>query len=195
MTYNIQDLTEDSTFRYDDYQVVRDEFLSRTGMPAICFDGTRVSVNTACLHKLPNTEYIQFLINSSERKLVLRSCEEDDKNSFKWCNEKDGKRISRKIVCNIFSAMLSELMGWDMENRYRIIGSVINANSERVILFNLNDYETICYTTSQSETKTAARKSRFPEEWRDRFGLTVEEHERSIKVNLFDDYTVFRLNR
>lgn len=195
MTDEIQGLTKDNTFCYDDYQVVRGEFLSQTGVPAICFDGVRVSVNTVCLRKLPNIKYIQFLVNPSERKLALRPCEEDDKDSFMWCNEKNGKRIPRKIVCSIFSAMLAELMGWSMEKRYRIMGAVVKTNSEHIILFDLNDYETLCHTARQSEAKAAARNSCFPEEWRDRFGLTAKEHERSIKVNLFDDYTVFRLNR
>lgn len=196
MTDKIRDLIEDNTFSYEGYQVVRGEFLSRTNVPAICFDGARVSVNTECLRRMPEIRYIQFLVNRAERKLALKPCTEDEKDSFMWCNHRDGKRIPRKIACTIFTMMLTELMGWGMDKRYRIMGSVIKTNSDHLIIFNLNDYEALDRKAKRGDTVTAAAasNSRFPEEWGDSFGLTVEEHERSIRANIFDDYTVFRLD-
>lgn len=194
MTDELQSLYEDRAFSYDGYQVVRGEFLSRNNMPAICFDGVRLSVNTACLRKMPGVSYIQFLVNPSERKLVLRPCGEDDKDSFLLCSEKEGKRIPRKIVCRLFTAMLSELMGWGMDKRYRIMGSVVRTKSDCLMLFDLNAAEMLYRAAKRSEAKNLTRKSYFPEEWRDHFGLTVNEPEKSIMVNLFDDYTVFGLN-
>lgn len=189
-----RDLIEDSAFSFEGYQVVRGEFLSRTNMPAICFDGARVSVNTACLRKMPEIRYIQFLVNQTERKLALKPCAEEEKDSFMWCSHKGGKSIPRKIACRIFTVMLTELMGWSTDKRYRIMGVVIKANSDHLILFDLNDYETLDRMAKRDATETVAGNSRFPEEWGDSFGLTAEEHERSIRVNLFDDYTVFRLD-
>lgn len=188
MTDKIQGSIEDSGFSYDGYQIVRGEFLSRTDIPAICFDSARVSVNTACLHKISG--YIQFLVNPTEHKLVLRPCGENDKDSFLLCRYKGERQIPRKIVCRIFTAMLAELMGWSTEKRYRIMGTVVKTNSEHLILFDLNAYETICNTTKLN--KAASRNSCFPEEWRDRFGLTAKEHEKSIKADLFDDHTMFK---
>lgn len=194
MTDEIQDLIEDNSFNYDGYQVVRGEFLSRTNMPAICFDGVRLSVNTACLRKMPDVRYIQFLVNPSERKLALRPCGENDKDSFLLCSDKGGKRIPRKIVCRLFTAKLAELMNWDMDKRYRIMGSVIKTKSDCLMLFDLNAAETLYRTEKRSQVKDLTRKSYLPEEWGDHFGLMVKEHEKSIMVNIFDDYTVFRLN-
>jgi len=194
MTDELQSLYEDKVFSNDGYQVVRGEFLSRTNMPAICFDGEKLSVNTACLRKMPDVSYIQFLVNPSKRKLALRPCGEDDKDSFLLCSEKDGKRIPRKIVCRLFTAMLFELMGWGMDKRYRIMGSIVKTKSDCLMLFDLNAAETLYRAAKLSKAKDLTRKSYFPEEWRDHFGLTVNEHEKSIMVNLFDDYTVFRLN-
>ncbi len=194
MTDEKQGLIEENTFSYEGYQVVRGEFLSRTNMPAICFDGARVSVNMSCLRRMSDVRYIQFLVNQAERKLALRPCAEDAKDSFGWCGYKDGKQIPRKIVCRIFSSMLTELMGWSADKRYRIMGIVVKTNTERLILFDLKDYETFDRKVRGDEAKATERNSHFPEEWGDGFGLTAEEHEKSIKINLFDDYTVFRLD-
>ncbi len=185
-----KEFIEDDSFSYDDYEIVRGEFLSRTGMPAICFDGVKVSVNTACLRKMPEVRYVQFLINSAERKLVLRPCGEDDRDSFLWCKDKNGKLTPRKIVCRLFSAKLAELMGWSPDRRYRIMGAVLKTNSERLMFFDLNNAEAV-----DNAVKEASRKSCFPEDWRDYFGLTVEQQKKSIAVNIFDDFTVIGLNR
>lgn len=194
MTDDIQSLTENIFFDYDGYQVVRGEFLSRTGVPEICFDGIRLSVNTVCLKKMPDVRYVQFLVNSSERKLALRPCSEDDRDSFPWCNMKNNKRIPRKIVCRLFIAKLAELMSWRLDKKYRIIGTLFKTNSERIMLFDLKSAEEQCCSRKKGEMKDTGKKYCLPDEWKDHFGLTVKEHEMSITVNLFEDYTVYRLN-
>lgn len=194
MTDEIKSLTENDSLIFNGYQVVRGEFLSRTNMPAIRFDGVRLSVNAACLRKIPDISYVQFLVNPSEQKLVLRPCSEDDKDAFLWCSVKDSKRTPRKIVCRLFTAKLAELMGWHMDKIYRIMGTVLKTNSELIMLFDLKSAEAVCREVKNCEAKGAVRKYYFPEEWRDCFGLTVKEHEMSMTINLFDDYTVFGLN-
>lgn len=193
ITDEIQSLAENDSFSYDGYQIVRSEFLSQTNMPAICFDGVRLSVNMACLRKMPDVRYIQFLVNPYEQKLALRPCSEDDKDAFLWCSVNDSKRTPRKIVCRLFTAKLAELMGWDRDKTYRIIGTVLKANSEHLMLFDLKSAEALC-KVNKCGTKGTVRKYYFSEEWRDCFGLTVKEHEMSVMVNLFNDYMVFRLN-
>lgn len=193
MTDEIQGLIEDNSFVYDGYRVVRGEFLSRTDMPAICFDGVRLSVNAACLRKMPDVNYVQFLVNPSERKLALRPCGEDDKDSFPWCGAKGDKRKPRKIVCRLFTAKLAALMGWSTDKRYRIIGTLLKTNSEYLLLFDLSAAEAFCRAAKDNENNNAGRLY-FPAEWLERFEPTVEEHERSTTINLFDDYTVFKWN-
>ncbi len=194
MNDETQCLMKNGSFSFDGYQVVRSELLSQTNMPVICFDGIRLSVNAACLRKMPDVNYIQFLVNPSEQKLILRPCGEDDRDSFRWCNIKNNKRTPRKIICRMFTAKLADLMGWSMDKSYRIMGTVFKTDSEYLMLFDLKSAEAFWRMIKQGETKSTLRKNFFPEEWRDCFGLTIKEHEKSIKVNLFDDYTVFRLN-
>lgn len=187
-------INKNASFSFDGYQVVRSEFLTQTDMPVICFDGIRLSVNAACLRKMPNVNYIQFLVNPPEKKLVLRPCGENDKDSFRWCNSKNNKRTPRKIICRMFTAKLADLMGWSMDKTYRIMGTAFKTDSEHLMLFDLKSAKEFCLKAKQCDTKSTVRKYFLPEEWRDCFGLTVKEHEKSIMVNLFDDYTVFRVN-
>ena len=144
---------------------------------------------------MADVRYVQFLINPSERKLILRSCGADDKGSFMWCGFKGGKPTPRKIVCRLFAAKLAELMGWSMDKKYRIMGTAIKTNSESLMFFDLNAAEIFCRAVKKGETGGTVRNTCFPEEMSGHFGAVVKKSEASIAVDVFDDYTVFRLTR
>ena len=76
------DVISDDAFSYDGYQVVRGEFFAHTFEPSITFNNCKVSVNSACVNKLPDVDYVQILVNPTQKKLAVRPCGEDEKDSF-----------------------------------------------------------------------------------------------------------------
>ena len=54
--YRDIDIVDDEQFDYTGYQIVRGEFFAHTFEPAIVFNKGKVSVNSACLRKLPETD-------------------------------------------------------------------------------------------------------------------------------------------
>ena len=70
-------IVEDDAFSYEGYQIVRGEFFAHTYEPSFTFNANKVSVNTACIKKLPDTDYVQILVNSVEKKLAVRPCLEE----------------------------------------------------------------------------------------------------------------------
>ena len=84
------EILEDPDFSYEGFQVVRGEFFAHMYEPSITFNNCKVSLNTACIKKLPEVEYVQILVNPETMKLAVRPCNEDDKDSFLWCNNKNG---------------------------------------------------------------------------------------------------------
>ena len=53
-------IIEDDAFSYEGYQVVRGEFFAHTYEPSFTFNANKVSVNTACIKKLPQTDFVQM---------------------------------------------------------------------------------------------------------------------------------------
>ena len=177
------------TFSYDGYQVVRGEFFAHTFEPSITFNDNKVYVNIACLKQMPMVEYIQILINQQAKKLVVRPCKEDEKDSFRWCSS-TGRRRPKQITCRIFYAKLAEMMQWNPAYRYKILGKMVTANSEQLYIFDLTATE--MYRRIRQESGRAnGRMPIFPAEWQDQFGLPVNEHRKQLKINIFDGYTVF----
>ena len=68
------DSIEAEDFSYEGYQVVRAEFFAHLFEPSVTFNKETVAVNAACLRKLPENEYVQFLVNPTEKKLAVKPC-------------------------------------------------------------------------------------------------------------------------
>ncbi|MCD7879583.1 MAG: hypothetical protein LUG16_06605, partial [Candidatus Gastranaerophilales bacterium] len=115
-SYQDIEITEDADFNYDGYQVVRGEYFAHIFEPSVTFNKNKVYLNSTCIKKFPEIEYVQILVNSDEKKLAVRPCNEDDKDSFVWCT---AKRKPKQISCKIFSGMISNLMNWNPEYRYK----------------------------------------------------------------------------
>ena len=71
-----------ASFDFDGFQVVRREFFAHLNEPSISFNNYKFYVNTACLTKFPDTEYVQVLVNRNTKILALRPCGEGERDSF-----------------------------------------------------------------------------------------------------------------
>ena len=132
-------LAED--FSYDGYQVVRRELFAHLREPAVVIRRDSVTFNTACIAGLEDTVYIQILVNQDSKRMVVRKCEENDKDALRWCVAKPDKRKSRKMTNKIFSAMMYEMMGWNLDCRYKILGHKITFEDETIYVFDLMETE------------------------------------------------------
>lgn len=215
------ELAED--FSYEGYQVVRRELFAHLREPAVVIRRDSVTFNTACIAGLEDAVYIQILVNQDNKRMVVRKCEENDKDALRWCVAKPDKRKSRKMTNKIFSAMMYEMMGWNLDCRYKILGHKITFEDETIYVFDLMETEIFLDikgkrakkdTESQSTTESVnnieetvssntdnersaeeiKRKNRipfYPKEWKDSFGLPVEEHRKALEINMLDGYAEF----
>lgn len=215
------ELAED--FSYDGYQVVRRELFAHLREPAVVIRRDSVTFNTACIAGLEDAVYIQILVNQDSKRMVVRKCEENDKDALRWCVAKPDKRKSRKMTNKIFSAMMYEMMGWNLDCRYKILGHKITFEDETIYVFDLMETEIFLdikgkrakkdtesqFTTDKANNieETASnstdnersveeikRKNRipfYPKEWKNSFGLPVEEHRKALEINMLDGYAEF----
>lgn len=185
------EIIEDDAFSYEGFQVVRGEFFAHIYEPSFTFNGNKVSVNTACIKKLPETDFVQILVNPEEKKLAVRPCTEDEKDSFRWCTANSKKRAPKQITCRVFFAKVLSLMDWNPNYRYKLLGKLIRSNGELLFVFDLTTPEIFMKTIKDDGKVKTSRTPTYPEEWKNQFGLPVEEHQKSLQINIFDGYAVF----
>jgi hypothetical protein len=185
-----EEIIQDDEFKYDGYQVVRGEFFAHIREPSITFNNHKVSLNTACLNRLPTVDYVQILVNPNELKLVVRPSSEDEKDSFIWCT-KGEKRKPKQVTCRVFFAKIMDLMDWNPEHRYKLLGKLIRSGDEFLFTFDLTAMEVYQWIVRDGEKPRSSRTPVFSAEWQNQFGLPVEEHRKRLQVNIFKGYTVF----
>lgn len=163
------------------FQVTKAELFSHTREPAITIWENKIKFNMACLRRFPGVTHIQVLIHPEEKRLIIRPCLPDAPDSLRWAKGGGEKELSnRDLLCRLFAAKIFDLMGWDKQYRYKMMGKPAVYNGEMLFLFRLTDFELF----------VAGKKSRsyLPGEWRDYFGVPVENHEESYKVDLAEGY-------
>ena len=203
--------------------VVKDLF-AHLREPAVVIRRDSVTFNTACIAGLEDAVYIQILVNQENKRMVVRKCKENDKDALRWCVAKPDKRKSRKMTNKIFSAMMYEMMGWNLDCRYKILGHKISFEGETIYVFDLMETEIYLDTKGKRQKKNAEnqenaessnniegtslsnasedntsteeinKKTRtpfYPKEWKDSFGLPVEEHKKALEINMLKGYAEF----
>lgn len=183
----------DGMFTLDGYQVVRREFFAHINEPSVTFNNCKFNVNSACLSKFPNVEYVQVLVNMDTKILALRPSTEHERDSFCWCTTPKGKRKPRAITCKLFFAKVVSLMGWNPDYRYKLLGKVIHANGEYLIAFDLTATEVYQRTFPEGQKPKTSKVPVFPAGWQNQFGMPFEEHRNSMQVNVFDGYAIYGL--
>ena len=186
---DVIELSDD--FDFEGYQVVRREFFAHTFEPSITFNNYKVYVNTACLNKFPHADCVHLLINRESRILALRPCAESARDAFAWCNTSGGRRKPRQVTGKFFFAKLFEMMEWNLDYRYKLLGKVIHANGEYLIAFDLNASEIFQRIAKDGGKPKTTRIPVFPVGWKDQFGLPYHEHRKSLQINIFDGYAVY----
>lgn len=192
-TMNDIEIIEDDSFSYDGFQVVRGEFFAHIYEPSFTFNNYKVAVNTACIKKLPEFDYVQILVNPDNKKLAVRPCKEDEKDSFRWCTASN-KRSPKQITCRMFFAKVISLMGWDPSFRYKLLGKLIrNSTGELLFVFDLSSPEIYRKAVKPDGKVSTSRTPAFPKDWKNQFGVPVDEHRQKMQVNIFNGYAVFGL--
>lgn len=188
------DIIYDDNFSYDGFQVVRGEYFYHRNEPCITISDFKLTFNASCLRKVPDVDFVMVLINPDTKMMVIRPATDDVKDSFVW---KTASNKPKSITCRIFYAKILELMEWDSECRYKLIGKLVKRQDEYLFVFDLKAYEayqrSITVTPEGKEKRTTSRKPLYPEEWKNQFGLPVDEHRKRLHLNIYDGYAVFGL--
>ena len=179
----LDDAQEENIIDLAGYQVTKAELFAHTKEPAITVWKDRIKFNMACLRRFPGITHIQLLIHPEQRRMIIRPCDRDAPDSLRWANGGGEKELkNRDMTCRVFAAKLFDLMQWDKQYRYKMLGKPAVCDGEVLFLFKLTDFEVFVSTGPRK------RRSYLPADWRDYFGTPVEQHEESYKIDLADGY-------
>ena len=177
----LEDMQEEEVIDLAGYQVTKAELFSHVNEPSLTLWFNRLKFNMACLRRFPGVKHIQVMINPEQKRIVIKPCTPDTPDCLRWANGGgDTETRNRDMTCKIFAAKVFDLMGWNADYRYKILGKPATCDGEFLFLFKLNDFELFLGGKKKG--------SYLPEEWRDYFGVPVDKHDQEYKINLADGY-------
>ena len=84
---------------------------------------------------------------------------------------------------------------WDPESRYRFLGKLLQIQGELFFAFDLSEPEVFQREASSGGKSKRSRVPQYIDDWKNQFGVPVNEHKDTMQISIFDDYAVFRIDR
>lgn len=173
-----------------DFEVVDNDFFHLKNEVILTLNVERVYVNAYTVRLLPDVNFVKFMISRDEKKLVLKPCNANDIHSFKWVVIKNGKRYPTERTGLPFILCVCQFMGWDPDDRHKILGKLITAKDEaheQVLCFDLTAVRHERRTTkSENVNQNTALRS----EWSGSFGQKYSSSHHTLHLNTFEGLTI-----
>lgn len=135
--------------------------------------------------QFPEHQHIVINIDEGNQRIIIEPCQDYDRDSLKFATLKADKNNPRKCMARIFCSMVYEMMGWNRAAKYRCMAIYQELGGKRVIVFNLDE----CLQVFTEVIESAGGKKKrntiinMPEDWKGRFGYTLEELDGKYKVD------------
>ena len=168
----------------------------------------------ACLDQLTARSAQEIVVFVTRQDLYKRHAEaarkfEEGNQRRNSPEEKQDKRMTRKIVAKKFSEMIYQMMNWDNLCRYKLLGHQIEYQGEMLYVFELDEAEIFREKPKRTKQelekmkqemteeeleallKNEAKVSRtpfYPKDLDGTYGLPVDQHENHTTLQSLADY-------
>ena len=217
--YTDEELSSEEIVIYDDipenvnegdfdlrgFEITRTEFFDSCHKPSIRLSEKEIKFSAECIRKFDKNNFIELLVNPIERKLAIRATTQNNRCGIICSQLKGGKYYPKNIPASAFGTTLYSIFQWKPENKYKIVGSLIQADDEDFIyMFDVDDTEAffqsyIVYDKDyankaiQPLAKSGKRVRAIPQEWTQSFGKYFYRNERDIATLEKQDESEWKL--
>ena len=195
--------------RLNSADMVSRQYLSHIREAIVTIRPDGIQFNNSCILKMPDTTHIQIFIDRTNKYLIIKACDEYDKDGQRWCNIKKDRRQSRKITGRPFCEKVYRMMTWSKGYYYKICGvPALQAEDEDELLFvfELKEWERYALTAksrkaagvedeelSEEELRKLAeeelsknkakKQGKFPPSWdSESFGPSAADHVNRVMI-------------
>lgn len=152
------------------YEVVRQDYFFSQEEPQFTFKGGKAYINSF--------------------GLLIKLFREKVKDSFRWSAGR--KRQPRHMRCVPLYCMVYQMMGWNLNARYRITGCLHTYGEVPVLYFDLT--EAICFVQTELDTHgNPVVRGCFPKEWETSFGTVEAEYTEKDFIKTYEEDGLFEV--
>lgn len=166
------------------YEVVRSQFLSRTGQITLSISHSKILFNRVAVMKIPDSKKIEIMVHPEKKTIAVRKAATNSRFALEWCRSTESGMSPKIISGSAFIPTLYKVFSWNQSVQYKIIGKLRRCGGESILFFNAADAlvsiekedfepDEICNdkeAISKGHRKRSKRIMAFPKEWADSFG-------------------------
>lgn len=175
------------------FEIARSEFFDNYHRPYVLFQDKKIKFSTACVRVFGKNNRVELLVNPIEMKFAIRTAAADSRNAVIFSKLSNGKYQPREVAGGAYMESLLQLFHWSLDLKYRVAGTLYQAEAESACIFDVCDAEVFIKSylisgkqsvTQEQETiqplSTLGKRVRaVPEEWVDSFGKKYYVHQQS----------------
>ncbi len=141
---------------------VRAELFTTNEKACFTIDKNGIIFNSFARKKLGEEsgliQFVEIAYNPILQMLVIRATEEENERTLRWAAERHDRLAMRKCSCRGFSNALYDNMGWNLDYKYKLIGSSMIIDEQPVLVFTLEDPIKIVPIALEKKNKEEAGK-------------------------------------
>lgn len=198
---------QEGDFDLRGFEVARSEFFDERNQPTLSFNNRQLLLSKVCTQKFGARNYVELLINPIEKKFAVRVSTKDHRQAVVCSKLSDKVYRPKEIAAAAFFATVYEIFNWNIDHKYKIIGTLYEQNNEVVYIFNAEDSEAYLKSylvpihtnieggesTVKPLTQSGKRIRAIPQHWTESFGTEYYAHERTLQELAVQNETDWKL--
>ena len=173
------------------FEIARAQFFNISGQLTVTFSADKAVFGVNPVRAFKQSQYMEMLINPTKLLLAIRPAGKDTQNAMRWSKTLDGKVMPRAVSGKAFMPTIYELLGWQKDYKYKLLGEVKTFGSNSILLFDLKEPEVMIPASvlggdAVSMEGRSGHIKGYPPDWQFGFGNDFYSHARERKMDMED---------
>ena len=158
----------------------------------------RMKFNMACIRLFEGIQYIIPSVNRKKKRIAAIMCAEEESASVEWARiNKEGKWVNKDITSEEYTANIFELMNWNKECRYKVMGHVSNSDVGLILVFDWVEDGVMYEPKPQEYTDPVTGEVKkkqvkyYPDFYKGRIGKYYDDYAAARQLNMFEQVSEY----
>lgn len=141
----IQIRKQSGDYDFREYQVTREQFVPTTRRISASLTNEHIKFSRDAIDEFKGKQYIEILYHPFFEMMVVRASNKKNKHAIKWSVYDKDRYRSCRIRGTAFMPIIYDLMDWNKDDRYTLVGFVKEQSNSKILVFYTCDAEKRIY--------------------------------------------------
>ena len=167
--------------------------------PALTIKYGKLKFNMACIRLFEGIQFIIPSVNRKKKRIAAIMCAEEESASVEWARiNKKGQWVNKDITSEEYTTTIFDLMNWNKECRYRVMGHVANSDVGLILVFDLEEDGVMFeakpreYTDPVTGEVKKKQVKYYPDIYKGRIGKYYEDYAAARQLNMFEEISEYK---